>query len=167
MHWFASFAVLCLSVAIVGCSDGRLPTFPVSGKVTFPDGSPVRVGTIELKSRLHGIHARGEINANGEFTLSTYTPGDGAVAGTHDCVLVQMVMVEAIPNFRPSTEGVVHPRFGSYSSSKLVVDVNQGQSNTLELTVERLAPSKASSVERPHQHDHADPRREAFAPPAR
>jgi len=111
---------LWMLVVAVGCSDGRLLTYPDWGKVAFADGSPVHVGTVELKSREHNIHARGEIGTDGRFVLTTYE----AVAGKHDCVVVQMVMVEEIAGFQPSTEGVVHPRFGSYITSGLVVEVN-------------------------------------------
>lgn len=142
-------------VVVMGCSDGRLPTYPASGRVIFTDGSPVHVGTIELKSREYGIHARGSIDTDGHFVLTTYDSGDGAVAGTHDCVVVQMVMVEEIPNFRPSTEGIIHPRFGSYSSSGLVVEVAQGDSNDLKVTVEPLRDDSLSSKSSPkHKHDH-------------
>jgi hypothetical protein len=140
--------------ALAGCSDGRLPTDPAAGRVVFPDGSPVHVGTVELKSRTHGVQARGDIDSGGHFILTTYEPGDGAVAGKHDCVVVQMVMVEGIANFQPSTEGVVHPRFGSYSTSGLVVEVSDKGRNELQLNVEPLAPHQEPSNESHHQHDH-------------
>jgi len=123
----------------------------------FADGSPVHVGTVELKSREHGIHARGEIDIDGRFVLSTYESGDGAVAGTHDCVVVQMVMVEGIANFRPSTEGVVHPRFGSYATSGLVVEVSDKARKELQLQVEPWSPSKSRSDES-HHHSHTGDR---------
>ena len=156
-----TMAVLSLFFAVAGCSDGRLPTYPVSGQVVFADGSPVHVGTVELKSREHGIHARGEIDKDGHFVLSTYEPGDGAVAGRHDCVVVQMVMVEEIAGFQPSTEGVVHPRFGSYAASKLVAEVHAEDRNEIRIQVESLSPGTAAASQ--HEHDHADHRREGGA----
>lgn len=147
--------LLLLAFAIVsaGCSDGRLPTYPASGQVVFEDGSPVHVGTVELKSREHNIHARGEIGIDGRFSLSTYESGDGAVAGQHDCVVVQMVMVEQISGFRHSTDGVVHPRFGSYRASELLVDVAEKPTNELTITVGRLADRRTDSSGE-HAHDH-------------
>jgi hypothetical protein len=137
-----------------GCSDGRLPTYPVSGRVLFLDGSPVHVGTIELKSREHGVQARGEIDTDGRFVLSTYESGDGAVVGTHDCVVVQLVMVEDIKNFRSSTEGVVHPRFGSYSSSGLVCQVGKSQRNEIDVRVEPLESAERPRESATHKHEH-------------
>lgn len=152
-------ALLWLALAaLTGCSDGRLPTYPVAGRVVFPDGSPVHVGTVELKSREHSVQARGDIDSDGRFILSTYELGDGAVAGSHDCVVVQMVMVEGIANFQPSTEGVVHPRFGSYSTSRLVVEVSDKDRNELQLNVEPLATRHEPSNESHHKHDHANHR---------
>jgi len=149
------FNLLVLASAILsaGCSDGRLPTYPVSGRVVFEDGSPVHVGTVELKSREHNIHARGEIGIDGRFRLSTYESGDGAVAGQHDCVVVQMVLVEGISGFRHSTDGVVHPRFGSYRTSELLVDVAEKGTNELKITVSGLSDRRTDSSGA-HAHDH-------------
>jgi hypothetical protein len=154
--------ILCLLVAAAaGCSDGRPPTYPVSGQVVFDDGSPVHVGTVELKSREHNLHARGEIDPRGNFTLTTFERGDGAVAGTHDCVVVQMVMAEDVANLRPSSEGVVNPRYGSYATSGLVVHVNDEDPNELLLNVEPLAPREDPAGESSHTRDHAHLRKGA------
>jgi len=145
--------IVASAIGSAGCSDGRLPTYPASGQVVFEDGSPVHVGTVELKSREHNIHARGEISTDGRFVLTTYKPGDGAVAGTHDCVVVQMVMVEEIANFQPSTEGVVHPRFGSYRTSELMVEVAEKRTNELKIIVDGLTDRPTTSSGK-HVHDH-------------
>ncbi len=100
-----NIALLGLSIASLlccGCSSGQLETYPTKGKVKFKSGAPVHVGTVELKSREHGVQARGDIQPDGTFELSTYSKGDGAVAGTHDCVVVQFVMTEELAGFKPS-----------------------------------------------------------------
>lgn len=146
IRW-TKLACLGLLVASLGCSD-RLATYPVKGKVQFTTGGPVHVGTVELKSREHGIHARGEIQNDGTFTLTTYEPGDGAVAGAHDCVVVQLVMAEGLEGHKPSTIGVVDRRFSSYSSSGLNVEVTADQSNEILLEVEGLRKTQ------PEDHKH-------------
>ncbi len=156
--WKSTCGIVMLAAFVVahaGCSDGRLPTHPVSGKVVFADGSPVHVGTVELKSREHSIHARGTINSDGRFVLTTYESGDGAVAGMHDCVVVQMVMVEGIANFHPSTEGVVHPQFGSYATSGLAAEVSDKGPNELQLQVTPLSKSESTSSEPHRHHEHS------------
>jgi hypothetical protein len=146
-----AFLAFGLLIFTSGCSNGRIPTFPVTGQVLFPDGSPVRVGTIELKSREHRVQARGEIGNDGRFVLTTFEHGDGAVAGHHDCVIVQFVMVENVAGFRPSTEGVIHPRYGSYATSGQVCEVSESSPNELTIHVE---PWDKHSASRSATHDH-------------
>ena len=94
----------------------------------FPSRSILRhsvglaIVTIELKSRQHDIHARGKLNLDGTFTLTTYEEGDGAVEGKHDCVIVQFVMTEGVQGHRPSTIGVIDRRYNSYTTSGLVLN---------------------------------------------
>jgi hypothetical protein len=140
-----------------GCSD-RLPTYPVLGRVVFPDGSPVHTGTIELKSREHPIQARGDIAHDGSFRLTTYVENDGAVEGKHDCVVVQFVVVEEIPNFQPSYEGVVHPKFASYSTSRLECEVLPSGKNQLTIQVEPFRQSSNADSRADHRHsEHINP----------
>lgn len=134
----------------LGCSDGRLKTYPAKGKISFKTGSPVHVGTIELKSREHGVQARGSIDKDGNFTLTTYLDGDGAVAGVHDCVVVQFVMTEELGDFKPSAVGVVHPRFASYSTSGLSVEIKADEPNNLNIEVEGV---KNISAKEEAKHD--------------
>ncbi|MFO1064630.1 MAG: hypothetical protein U0892_12270 [Pirellulales bacterium] len=136
----------------VGCSDGRPPAFPARGKVVFPTGSPVHVGTVELKSREHGIQARGEIQNDGTFVLSTYREGDGAVAGFHDAVVVQIVVAEEVQGHRPSKLGVVHPRYARYATSGLEVEVKPAGGNELIIQVDGLVAVKPGDESKPHGH---------------
>ena len=107
----------------VGCGDGRLKTYPVKGRVEFADGSPVKLGTIECLSETHGVQATGTIQRDGTFDLTTYTKGDGAVEGLHKCVIVQFIQVENVPNFKPSTLGVINKRHSSYATSGLTIQI--------------------------------------------
>lgn len=130
-----------------GCSD-RLRTYPVSGKVQFKSGSPVRVGTIELKSRQHDIHSRGTLNPDGTFTLTTYEEGDGAIEGKHDCVIVQFVMTEGLQGHRPSTIGVIDRRYNNYTTSGITIDI-EAKRNEITIEVEGL-PNTLPTDEHKH-----------------
>lgn len=143
--YFASYLLLA---ATLGCSD-RLDTYPVTGKVEFATGGAVHVGTIELKSREHGVQARGPIQSDGSFVLTTYQDGDGAVAGMHDCVVVQFVMTEDVEGLRSSTIGVVDPRFGSYATSGLTIEVSATKPNKPVVAVDGLRKKQ------PENHSHA------------
>lgn len=87
--WVLLFAVICFS----GCGGGadRKPTGKVKGKVTF-NGQPVSGGTItfspasrpaEGKGNEPGKAGSGTVGSDGTFTITTYTPNDGAVVGKH------------------------------------------------------------------------------------
>lgn len=134
--------------ALAGCSD-QLATYPAKGIVRFADdGGVVHVGTVELKSREHGVQARGQIQTDGTFILTTYEPDDGAIAGLHDAVVVQFVMSEDVAGHRPSRIGVVDRRFASYATSGLEVDISSSEDNNLVIEVEGVLETQ------PSQHEH-------------
>ena len=142
-----TLSVVAMCFVLTGCSD-QLRTYPVSGKVRFANGGVVHVGTVELKSREHKVQARGQIQSDGSFTLTTYKDGDGAVAGMHDCVVVQFVMAEGISGHKPSTIGVVDRRYASYSTSGLSAEISTDHSNELILKVDGIQKTQ------PEDHSH-------------
>jgi hypothetical protein len=134
-----------------GCDSGQLKTYPVKGKVVFADGSPVKVGTVETKSVDYGVQATGNIDLDGSFTLTTYRANDGAVSGQHRCVVIQFVPVEEIPNYRPSTMGVVNRKHSMYSTSELTLTVKPDGPNEVQLVVQGADPILKSTDD--HGHD--------------
>lgn len=146
------FAVTLITtlIALVGCS-GRPRTYPVQGKVQFDNGRPVVVGVVELQSIEGKINARGDIARDGTFTLTTFEPGDGAVAGKHKCVVMQMVMVENMEGFKHSTIGVVDPRYATYRGSGLEVEVAKSDENPIVLEVKGIRKNQPAEGE-PHSH---------------
>lgn len=153
-HQLACFSVATLAIC-AGCNGGRLKTYPVQGKVVFADGSPVKVGTVETKSVEHGVQATGNINLDGTFTLTTYKPDDGAVAGQHRCVVIQFIQLEEIPNYRPSTMGVVNRKHSMYSTSELSFSVKPGEPTSVQLVVQGADPILRSTDD--HGHDPVPP----------
>ena len=79
--------VLAILACLQGCGSDHPPTYPVSGKVVFEDGKPLTTGGLVLLESVvtEGlpVNARGTINADGTFELTTFEDGDGAVAGKH------------------------------------------------------------------------------------
>lgn len=63
-------------------------------------------------------------------------------------------MVEEIANFRPSTVGVVHSRYGSYATSGLECEVVATDKNQVTLTVAGLEPDQSHGGSTPHEHLH-------------
>ena len=95
----------------------------------------MHVGTIELRSKSHGVQARGEINDDGSFELSTYRAGDGAAAGEHEVVIVQFIVAEQVRQHSHGSLGIVHPKFASYETSQLICSIPKGGTNQLEIVV--------------------------------
>ncbi len=153
-------SVLFLMLAFsLGCGEGQLKTYPVQGKVLFADGSPVKLGTIECLSETHGIQATGTINRDGTFRLKTYREEDGAVEGLHKCVIVQFIQAEGIPNYKPSTLGVIHKRHASYATSGLSIrvepDTSKNQDIVLQVEgVDGRAGSSNHSKKDEHRFEH-------------
>ncbi len=54
----ANAMACCLVFACMGCGNGQPPAYKTTGKVVFSNGTPVKTGTVELKSREHAIQAR-------------------------------------------------------------------------------------------------------------
>lgn len=145
-----------LSTLALGCNSGRLKTYEVEGQVVFKDGSPVKVGIIETKAFGKPIQATGTINKDGSFRLSTYRENDGAIAGPHRVVVIQMIPVEDIPNYRPSTMGVVHKKHASYNTSELTINVQTGP-NKIRLVVSGAEPIGKNDKDHGHDEIPSDP----------
>lgn len=117
-----SFNVCLVVLLAAGCSDGRLPTRPVKGKVTFRDGRPLAGGVVELRSLrpdAKHLNARGEIGPDGAFVLGTYSPRDGAVEGDHEAIVTPAPPSDSRANERPPSKPAIHDRFRSYERSGL------------------------------------------------
>src|SRR5262245_44576170 len=81
--------ILLSAVCTIGCSKaptGRLPVYPVSGKVTAK-GQPVEGAEVVFYGATPELTGpgtpapAGTTDANGEFWLRSYDPNDGAPAG--------------------------------------------------------------------------------------
>lgn len=74
--------IACLLLAAVVCAgcDSGPQMAPVEGRVTL-DGEPLKFGTVMFQHEKGGQPAKGEIQPDGSFVLSTFRPEDGAVVG--------------------------------------------------------------------------------------
>jgi len=70
--------VLFLLATLPGCNRGPA-VVPVTGKVVY-NGNPLGFGSVTFQPT-SGQQARGEIQADGSFQLSTFSLNDGAVPG--------------------------------------------------------------------------------------
>jgi hypothetical protein len=109
-------------VFFTGCgSQSPFEYIPVSGKVTYEDGSPVTVGKVFFvpdappKDGMHPRTATADLNADGTFSsVTSYKPGDGLVPGKHKVAIM----------FAEDANGklLVAKDYTSFATSPLVVD---------------------------------------------
>ena len=80
------FAILALAT---GCGDGRPARIAVSGTVTYR-GKPLDGANVTFVPK-GSRPASGQTDAQGRFTLQTFSSGDGVVAGDHVVCVVKSV----------------------------------------------------------------------------
>lgn len=124
-----AFLLTLLPVLLLGCGgDAPAPTVPVTGRLTF-EGKPVAGASIDFVPGEGRAPAIAITDENGEFELSTFSQGDGAVIGTHT--------VTVLPSFgAPKTGRIVA---GQPSASKATVPTRYSmpEKTPLEFKVEK------------------------------
>lgn len=116
-----------LLVLLAGCGRGGMSTYPAGGTVKYEDGSPLFAGTVSFRSvdSADGPSARGDIQPDGSFDLTTYSPGDGAVLGRHQAVVV-LPTQGGRPGFKlPTPPPPIATRFASFDTSGLEFTVTE------------------------------------------
>jgi len=92
-RWRVGCVLVVVMLSQMGCggSSGRIPTSPVSGTVSVGD-KPIAGADVTFHpadNEKQGRPAFGKTNDAGEFTLSTYDDGDGAVPGEYKISIVK------------------------------------------------------------------------------
>lgn len=80
--WLAVGLIVPLSLGCGGDSGPKLDIAPAKGTVKL-DGQPLPDVVVTFYPEEKGLPATGATNANGQFTLTTKEPGDGALVGKH------------------------------------------------------------------------------------
>ncbi|MCI0334120.1 MAG: carboxypeptidase-like regulatory domain-containing protein [Planctomycetes bacterium] len=122
---------LCLAGLLLGCTSGSSGTVGVSGKVT-KGGQPVSGALVAFRSTsAAGKAASGTTDASGEYKLTTFINGDGALPGSYQ-VTVTKFAGAAPPSVTGGTEATPADVDAIYKAMEA-----QGQN---VLTPEKLAP---------------------------
>lgn len=143
---------LAMTAALLGCSGSDFPeTYPVTGKVTL-QGKPVEGAQITFVVEGAPRMAMGTTDAEGNYTLSTFEPGDGAMPGSHK-VMVASPAVEApvmdpgnpggdygammrqAASGRPA-EGAIPPKYNSPQTSGLTAEVTAEGPNAFDFDLQ-------------------------------
>lgn len=130
----ARFRILLVTVTLighVGC-DSTVRTYPVHGRVIFPNGVPLTFGTIEFESLDVDppVTASGQIGGDGYFSLGTYALNDGALPGRHRAAVIADVQISngwERPDRIP--EEAVDRRFRDFQTSGLEFEVVEKANN--------------------------------------
>jgi len=148
---FSLSALFCFALcAIVGCGGSG---YPVTGKVTFPDGTPLTTGRVMFTNGI--ITAFGDINARGEYRMGLDRARGGIPAGYYQ-IYITDAFTEGNPAFAVTMEDgtvvyplipAIDPRFGDPVRSGLSHEVD-GRT-TLALAVERLPANLVDAFSRP------------------
>lgn len=129
-----ALAVAAALLLAVSCSDGRLKTAPVQGRVTY-DGKSVPQGSIMFQPD-QGPSATANIK-DGTYVLKTYRDGDGAVVGKHRVTLISLEDQSGrLPEDRnPLPPPIVPLKYNFPDKSGLTADVKD-QPNTIDFHLE-------------------------------
>ena len=149
-HCGALLSILAMSLGVTGCKSHPAATHPVSGKVVFADGTPLRTGGIILFKPMATegqpvFDARGTLTADGTFQLSTFEKEDGAVAGKHQVLVRAKRDADDYLKWGVVPRPVIDPRFEHYETSGLEFTVAEGE-NDFTIDVE---PPTGQSVRSP------------------
>ena len=123
-------ATCIVAFAIAGCGPRM---YPVHGKVTLPGGQPAANTQVLFETQSDGkvISARGDVQADGSFVMSTNKPGDGVPAGKY------RVQVNPPPmlNAEAAPVSLFNRKYEKFDSSGLEFEVGPGKSNEFLIEV--------------------------------
>ena len=145
--------VLCLS-----CSNQR-EAAPTRGRITF-NGEPLRSGSVLFVPTEPGPTAQANLLSSGEYVLSTYEEGDGAVIGRHQIMVIALAedgknaVADASTRMLTNSAGdplplisVIPEQYGDYKKSGLTASVAAGENRIdFALTSEPTVTESAAAV---------------------
>ena len=129
--------VVCLLV-LGGCGPHRPETAPVSGVVLL-DGKPLAKAQVMFVLADGGRPALGETDAEGQYQLSTFEDGDGALVGRHGVAITANKISKPplgsdglpLPLNKVAIEWFAPERYSRVDSSGLNAEVQRGH-NTFD-----------------------------------
>ena len=128
--------VTCL-LFLAGCGSG---IYPVEGQVVWKDGKPAKElqnGQVIFDLPEKQTSARGTIQADGSFQLTTKKANDGALPGEYKVMIVEVGRKSlGGPDASAIAPGAMDIKYSDPSSTDLKATVKPG-TNKITLTVER------------------------------
>lgn len=115
-HSLIICALLSLCVFAVGCNS----KIAVSGKVTFPDGSPLTVGKVVFEDQAGEFTYSGILKPDGSYTLGTLKETDGIPKGTY-----KVAVYGASEETAAGLKHFIDKKFRSTKNSGITCDVQR------------------------------------------
>jgi len=129
LHRFLAVAALAIHLQGCGKTEQAVTLVPVKGVVFYKD-KPLSSGQVcfipDSRRGNDGPMAIGRIQSNGEFTLQTNDPLDGAKVGHHRVVITSFAEVQfdpSNPGAMPTPKSLIPPKYGNELTSQLEAEV--------------------------------------------
>ena len=135
---------LLVLIFLAGCGDPK-----VTGKVTFPDGTPLTKGQVLFQKE--GFVAAGDIRSDGTYSAGKNKDGDGLPPGKYEVFIAGATMAGELQNAPAPSEGLgsadsrahemaetihlVHRKYTNPNTSGLTVEV-KNKAVKFDITVE-------------------------------
>jgi hypothetical protein len=122
---------LLLTAGLVGCSNNdRTPVYPVHGKVLYR-GKPTANAMVTFHpiqdNRPDAVHPVGHVDAQGNFTLTSFASGDGAPEGEYRVTVVWYLASQARGKADETVSRNYLPdKYGRAETSQLTAKVTKG-----------------------------------------
>jgi hypothetical protein len=133
-----TLAALALLAGVAGCGSDR---YPVTGRVTYEDGSPLTEGNVIGHSGegATSVTVQGNVRPDGTFEWGTDKPGDGAKPGKYRVAVVPRGLgdAEMAAGMLPAVES----KYSDPDTSGIEFEVKAGR-NELNITVTKPNPKK-------------------------
>jgi hypothetical protein len=120
-----------------GCSGSGV--YPVEGQVTWKNGEPAKElagSLVFFEQSEKKTNSQGSIQADGSFQLTTNKPDDGAPAGEHTVLIIEVGRKSlGGPDSTAIAPSKIDTRYATPATSDLRATINRGQ-NKITLVVE-------------------------------
>jgi hypothetical protein len=128
---FYAISLVLVCLAIAGCGKGGAK---VTGKVSFPDGSPLTKGEVIFQNDT--AQYAGAINADGTYIMNGAVQGSGIPNGTYTVYVTGTTVVTATspdPTLASAPKELVAAEFTSKSKSSLTCEVKGSMTHDIEV----------------------------------
>jgi hypothetical protein len=124
--------LLCIvfCTLIFGCSGGKQP---LSGRVTYSDGSPLETGTVCFEDG--SFLARGDIKEDGRYKVGSEKTDNGIPPGTYN---VYIIGAEKVPEGRLGLPTPLIDKKYAHGATSGLTFTADGKSRECNLTVEHF-----------------------------